>query len=353
MTGGADRTRVVVVGGGFAGIACARALAKHDDIHVTLVDRNDYHQFQPLLYQVATSMLAPRDIAYPLRKIAAEYDDFEAKRGDVVAIDPTAHSVTTDTGETYSGDYLVLAAGSQPNFFGTPGAEHAFPLYSLDDAERLRRGSSRRSKRLSATRGGRRRSDRLRGRRRWADGGRGRGGPVRDDQHDDGPRVPGARPPSQGAPRRSRPCPAQDVLRQGACLRGRGPPEGRRRAAPGGRRDQRRPRPRDAVGRIDDPDPLRHLGRRPQGRADRGGLRAAAGTGRPDRRRPGLHGRRAFRACSSSATSPTSRPRMARRTRSSARSPCRAAVRPPSTSSPRSRGRRPSRSTTSTRGPWR
>ena len=82
--------RVVIVGGGFAGVACARALAKHDDIHVTLIDKNDYHQFQPLLYQVAASMLAPRDIAYPLRKIAAEFKDFEAKRGEVVAIDPAA-----------------------------------------------------------------------------------------------------------------------------------------------------------------------------------------------------------------------------------------------------------------------
>jgi NADH dehydrogenase len=130
-------TQVVVVGGGFAGIACARHLAAQKDIAVTLVDRNDYHQFQPLLYQVATSMLAPRDIAYPIRKIAAEYTDFTAKRGDVVAIDPVAKTATTDTGETYAGDYLVLAAGSQPSFFGTPGAEHAFPLYSLDDANSL------------------------------------------------------------------------------------------------------------------------------------------------------------------------------------------------------------------------
>ena len=71
MTQQGARTRVVVVGGGFAGVACARALAKHDGIDVTLIDKNDYHQFQPLLYQVATSMLAARDIAYPLRRIAA------------------------------------------------------------------------------------------------------------------------------------------------------------------------------------------------------------------------------------------------------------------------------------------
>ena len=140
MTGSTDGrpTSVVIVGGGFAGIACARALAKHDDINVTLIDKNDYHQFQPLLYQVATSMLAARDIAYPLRKIAAEFDGFEAHRREVASVDPVAKSVTTVSGDTYTGDYIVLAAGSQPNFFKTPGAEHAFPLYSLDDADRLR-----------------------------------------------------------------------------------------------------------------------------------------------------------------------------------------------------------------------
>jgi NADH dehydrogenase len=83
-------------------------------------------------------MLAASDIAYPLRKIAAEFDGFDTKRAEVVAMDPVARSVTTRRGESYTGDYLVLAAGSQPNFFGTPGAEHAFPLYSLDDADRLK-----------------------------------------------------------------------------------------------------------------------------------------------------------------------------------------------------------------------
>jgi len=138
MTQQGGHSRVVVVGGGFAGVACARKLAASKDLHVTLIDKNDYHQFQPLLYQVATSMLAAGDIAYPLRKIAAEYDEFDTKRAEVVAIDPATRTVTTRHGETYTGDYLVLAAGSQPNFFGTPGAEHAFPLYSLDDADRLK-----------------------------------------------------------------------------------------------------------------------------------------------------------------------------------------------------------------------
>jgi NADH dehydrogenase len=138
MTGEGGLGRVVIIGGGFAGVACARKLAASKDLHVTLIDKNDYHQFQPLLYQVATSMLAAGDIAYPLRKIAAEFDEFDTKRAEVVSIDPLARTVTTRRGETYSGDYIVLAAGSQPNFFGTPGAEHAFPLYSLDDADRLK-----------------------------------------------------------------------------------------------------------------------------------------------------------------------------------------------------------------------
>jgi NADH dehydrogenase len=138
MTQEGGSASVVIIGGGFAGIACARKLAASKDFQVTLIDKNDYHQFQPLLYQVATSMLAAGDIAYPLRKIAAEYDAFETKRAEVVDIDPVTRTVTTRHGETYTGDYIVLAAGSQPNFFGTPGAEHAFPLYSLDDADRLK-----------------------------------------------------------------------------------------------------------------------------------------------------------------------------------------------------------------------
>src|SRR3954454_20980375 len=103
---GTATTRVVIVGGGFAGVACARRLARRDDVHVTLIDKNDYHQFQPLLYQVATSMLAPSDVAYPLRKIAAEFDAFDTRRADVVAIDPVARTVTTRRGETYAGDYI-------------------------------------------------------------------------------------------------------------------------------------------------------------------------------------------------------------------------------------------------------
>ena len=133
------RHRVLIVGGGFAGIACADRLAKHGDVAVTLIDRNDYHQFQPLLYQVATYQLAARDIAYPLAEIARHHGGFEVRQADVIAIDPGARTVTTADGDTIAADHLVLAAGSQAFFFKTPGAsDHAIPLYSLDDARRLR-----------------------------------------------------------------------------------------------------------------------------------------------------------------------------------------------------------------------
>jgi len=130
--------RVLIVGAGFAGFGCAKELAKHGDVRVTLVDRHNYHQFQPLLYQVATFQLAASDIAMAIRKEFRKHPNVDVKMADVVSADPVAKSVTLDDGQTISADYLVLAGGSQANFFHTPGAEHTFPLYSLVDAERLR-----------------------------------------------------------------------------------------------------------------------------------------------------------------------------------------------------------------------
>jgi NADH dehydrogenase len=130
---------VVIVGGGFAGIGCARELAGKDSVRVTLIDQHNYQQFQPLLYQVATSQLAATSIASSLRKTFHDHPNVHVKLGEVTEVDTAAHSVRTREGETITGDILVLAAGAQANFFNTPGAaEHAFPLYSLTDAERLR-----------------------------------------------------------------------------------------------------------------------------------------------------------------------------------------------------------------------
>lgn len=134
-----EQRHVVIVGVGFAGIGAAKKLAKDEAARITLIDRHNYHQFQPLLYQVATSQLASSDIAYPIRNTARKHADFDVKLGTVSSIDPAVRTVRTAEGDTYQGDYLVIAAGSQPYFFKTPGAdEHAFPLYSLDDAMRLR-----------------------------------------------------------------------------------------------------------------------------------------------------------------------------------------------------------------------
>jgi len=134
-----EARHVVIVGGGFAGLGCAQQLAGHDDVRITLIDRNNYHQFQPLLYQVATSQLAPSDIAHSLRSVFADQKNVDVKLAEISEVDPEARTVTSTDGERWDADVIVLAAGSQPNFFGTPGAsESSFPLYSLDNATELR-----------------------------------------------------------------------------------------------------------------------------------------------------------------------------------------------------------------------
>jgi NADH:ubiquinone reductase (H+-translocating) len=131
-----NRTRVVIVGGGFAGLNCACQLASHKDVKVTLIDRNNYQQFQPLLYQVACALLAPSNAAFPLRNVLHRFDNVEVKMAEVVSAELATRTVRTSDGQTYHGDYLVLAAGAQANFFNTPGAEeHALPVYSLQQAE--------------------------------------------------------------------------------------------------------------------------------------------------------------------------------------------------------------------------
>ena len=120
-------------------------------MRVTLIDRHNYHQFQPLLYQVATSQLASSDIAFSLRKLFRNHENVDVKLGEVDRARPgDAHGRRSPTASASRAMRSSLAAGSRPNFFRTPGAEeHAFPLYSLDDAIRLR------SRILERVRGGR------------------------------------------------------------------------------------------------------------------------------------------------------------------------------------------------------
>jgi len=130
---------VVIVGGGFAGLQCAIELAPFKDIRITLLDRNNYQQFQPLLYQVATSILSPSNAAFALRDILRDHSNIDVQMDEAVSIDLAKRSVTTSSGRTHSGDFLVLATGSHVNFYNTPGAEqHSLPLYTLRDAEALR-----------------------------------------------------------------------------------------------------------------------------------------------------------------------------------------------------------------------
>jgi NADH dehydrogenase len=114
-------------------------LATQSDVRITLIDKNNYQQFQPLLYQVATGLLSPSNTAFSLRAILQGHTNVDIKMAEVASADLNSRTARTTDGQTYQGDYLVLAAGSQVNFFQTEGAEkYAYPLYSLSDAERLR-----------------------------------------------------------------------------------------------------------------------------------------------------------------------------------------------------------------------
>jgi NADH:ubiquinone reductase (H+-translocating) len=139
MSESGPETHVVVVGGGLAGVACAKRLAGDRRTRVTLLDRTGYHQFQPLLYQVATAELTGKDMSFDLNRVFAHDSSVTVRTAEVASADADATTVTLSDGQRIAGDVLVLAAGAQPNFFRTPGAaEYTYPLYSLADALRIR-----------------------------------------------------------------------------------------------------------------------------------------------------------------------------------------------------------------------
>ena len=107
------KRRVMIVGGGFAGLGCALELAKHDHVQTTVIDKNNYHQFQPLLYQVATSLLAPSDIAHSLREVFAGGDNVDVKLAEIAAVDRATKTVRSTDGEEWTADALVLAAATE------------------------------------------------------------------------------------------------------------------------------------------------------------------------------------------------------------------------------------------------
>ena len=113
--------RIVIVGGGFAGIALAKKL-RNKNVQVVLIDKHNYHTFQPLLYQVATGGLEAGSIAYPIRKVIQEYKDFYFRLTQVVEIDNDKKNIVTEIGDL-SYDYLVIATGSKTNYFGNKEIE--------------------------------------------------------------------------------------------------------------------------------------------------------------------------------------------------------------------------------------
>ncbi|TXL57580.1 NAD(P)/FAD-dependent oxidoreductase [Aeromicrobium terrae] len=134
----AKRPHVVVVGGGFGGIAAVRKL-KRADVDVTLIDRHTYNTFNPLLYQVATASLNPGDITWFLRAIRAKQSNVRFLKGTVTAMDHDTQTVHLEGGVEVRYDYLVIAVGVTTNFFGVPGAEEfAMPLYKRSQALAVR-----------------------------------------------------------------------------------------------------------------------------------------------------------------------------------------------------------------------
>ncbi|ESU20995.1 ndh protein [Flavobacterium cauense R2A-7] len=113
--------RIVIIGGGFAGISLAKKL-KNKNAQVVLLDKHNYHTFQPLLYQVATGGLEAGSIAYPIRKVVQEYQDFYFRLANVKEIDTENKKVLADIGDLYY-DYLVIATGSKTNYFGNKEIE--------------------------------------------------------------------------------------------------------------------------------------------------------------------------------------------------------------------------------------
>lgn len=132
------KPRVVIIGGGFAGLACARELGG-EDIQVTLIDRRNHNLFQPLLYQVATGALSPADIAEPIRQILGKYENIRVFLAEATGIDLARKYVLTDRMAPVSFDHLVLATGSDYNYFGHDKWREVAPgLKTLREARAIR-----------------------------------------------------------------------------------------------------------------------------------------------------------------------------------------------------------------------
>jgi NADH dehydrogenase len=132
-----NKTRIVIVGGGFAGLNLVQHLYKNKNYHITLVDKNNYNYFTPLLYQVATSFLDPSSISYPFRKLFRD-KNISFRMAELLKVDPTTQTIYLSDGELQY-DQLVFAAGARTNFYGIESIEkNAISLKGIDDALKMR-----------------------------------------------------------------------------------------------------------------------------------------------------------------------------------------------------------------------
>ncbi len=134
----APAPHVVIIGGGFGGVAAAKGLANRA-VRVTIIDQHNFHTFQPLLYQVATAGLEPADVAFPIRTIFGHASNVRFRHGRVRGVDQARNVVALTDGSEIGYDHVVIATGAVTSFFGVTGAStFAMPLYTLADARRLR-----------------------------------------------------------------------------------------------------------------------------------------------------------------------------------------------------------------------
>lgn len=133
------RPKVAIIGGGFGGLSASKAFA-HKDVDVVLVDRKNHHTFQPLLYQVATAVLSPGEIASPIRRILHRYENIEVVLGEVVGFNTAEKSILFEDDTKVPYDYLIVAAGARHSYFGHDDWESAAPgLKTVEDALEMRR----------------------------------------------------------------------------------------------------------------------------------------------------------------------------------------------------------------------
>jgi NADH dehydrogenase len=134
----AEPKHVVILGAGFAGIGALKKL-RDADVRITIIDKHDYHTFQPLLYQVATHELGPTEVGFPIRELLHGRQNITFHQSTVQSIDLQRKQVIVEGSNPIQYDYLVLALGGMVNFFHTPGADqYALPLYTMNDAIRLK-----------------------------------------------------------------------------------------------------------------------------------------------------------------------------------------------------------------------